>query len=116
MMKNYTQLLIFFALSLFCIGCSTNEEASIDKKQNQKGEYIYRVHHEYLFTPQPLTKNTPEPYPWENHLVGNYPKITKEFFRCKGSSLNPVRIVQNQKQAERYYDCGGSDKHSLPTS
>lgn len=54
------------------------------------------------------------PYPWEEQRISDYPKITKEFFRCKGNSLNPVRCVANEKEIARFFDCGGPQKHSLP--
>lgn len=53
-------------------------------------------------------------YPWEEKYSSIHPKITKQFFRCKGNFLNPVRVVQKGKEWERYYDCGGIQKHSLP--
>lgn len=100
----------------FLIGCSSKDEHPNDapREHIHQAEYIYRVDQEYLFLPEPPEKQTIEPYPWEKDLVGNYPKITKEFFRCKGSSLNPLRIVQKEGDVGRYLDCGGIDKHSLP--
>jgi hypothetical protein len=92
------------------------EESERDKmrEKNQKGEFIYRLHNQYFFqTPLPHF-HSKEPYPWERSFVGTQPKITKEFFRCNGSGLNPSRIVQDGKEAVHYFDCGGVDKHSLP--
>jgi hypothetical protein len=110
MIHALLMLLFFFS------GCSSGDEASKDQVRawNQKGEYIYRVHDEYLFVPPPPEKVVPPPYPWDKGVVSHYPKITKEFFRCKGSSLNPVRTVPQNGEIVRYYDCGGSEKHSLP--
>lgn len=108
---------IIFILILTTSACSSLEESPEERmsRVNQKGEYIYRHHDEFLFTTKPPEKKVPEPYPWEIGNSGKYPKITKEFFRCKGSTLNPVHVVQNKgKEPERYYDCGGSQKHSLP--
>lgn len=54
-------------------------------------------------------------YPWQTNQTSNFPTITKEHFRCRGSILNPPRITQNPNAATmRLYDCGGKDKHSLP--
>lgn len=72
------------------------------------------MHSERLFQIPPAEKLTPEPYPWEKGQTAHGPKITKEFFRCKGSSLNPVHTVQEKGELVRYFDCGGAEKHSLP--
>jgi hypothetical protein len=53
------------------------------------------------------------PYPWEEEARA-FPKITKDFFRCKGCGLNPVHIIEKGKETVRHYDCGGHLKHSLP--
>lgn len=107
---------IFLALFLFS-ACSTPEETSEEymRRLNQKGEYIYRQDNEYLFSVTLPEKKVSEPYPWEFGERGKYPRITKDFFRCKGSSLNPVRVAQTkEKETARYYDCGGCQRHSLP--
>lgn len=108
MRKTY---FIFF-LFLFS-ACSSSEENDSERArlQNAKGEYLYRRHHEYLFKPALPVKNIAPTYPWENFSSH---KVTKEFFRCKGSSLNPPRLIQQGKEIVRFADCGGSDKHSLP--
>lgn len=105
---------LFFSV-LLCFGCSSSENSKkISSQSHQKGEYIYRMHDEHLFKiPEPQLR-FPDPYPWEQGQVGNYLRITKDFFRCKGSNLNPVRVVQEGGEIVRYYDCGGSAKHSLP--
>ncbi len=100
---------------IFCGGCST--ESTSDSKRPQKaavGEYIYRLHHEKLFTPPLPEMNQRETYPWEKQSIGHLPKITKEYFRCKGSALNPIRTVVKKGEAVHYNDCGGCEKHSLP--
>lgn len=108
--------LFFVSLgSLLFSSCSNQEESTKDpSKRFQKGEYIYRMHNQHFFSISPPEINPQEPYPWEIGQVGNHPKITKEFFRCKGSSLNPVHLVQEKGELVRYYDCGGAEKHSLP--
>lgn len=41
--------------------------------------------------------------------------ITKEFFRCRGSSLHPpIPVVADGKIVENIFDCSGSSSHSLP--
>ncbi len=92
------------------VSCSSSERETV-----VKGEYLYRLHDEFLFTPEPPLKITAEPYAWETGTVGHLPKVTKEYFRCKGSSLNPLRITQTKEgEPQRLNDCGGTDKHSLP--
>lgn len=72
------------------------------------------MHDENQFqVPQPELR-TLDPYPWEKGQTAHSPKITKEYFRCKGSSLNPVHTEQQKGELVRYFDCGGSEKHSLP--
>lgn len=105
--------LILLIMAVFLSGCSSSEDAEREKArmQNAIGEYIYRNHNEYLFKLEPPIKSTPSLYPWENHSSN---QITKEYFRCKGSSLNPVHIFQQKGETVRFFDCGGSEKHSLP--
>lgn len=103
------RFLIFVAIVLFSCSDSTSKDS-----KSSPGELISRRHNEYRYLPEKNEKLKPEPYPWEKPLVGNFPSITKEFFRCKGSSLNPVRVYHNGKETARLYDCGGSEKHSLP--
>ena len=102
------------ALLLCACSSSPDPGSKESRKANMKGEYIYRVHDEHFFAVDPPTRMMPQPYPWEQGTVGHNPKITKEFFRCKGSSLNPVHVDQQNGETVRYYDCGGAEKHSLP--
>lgn len=65
-----------------------------------------------LEAPKPLT---PPPYPWQDAHGSTIAPITKEYFRCRGSSLHSPRIVlEGTKELQRYYDCSGGEKHSLP--
>jgi hypothetical protein len=105
---------VFLGFLLGCTGCSSDRGGKGVHQQNVKGEYIYRKHDEYLFQVPPLALKERDPYPWEKEQGGRYPKITKDFFRCKGSQLNPVRLVTKEKEVLRFYDCGGPQKHSLP--
>jgi hypothetical protein len=98
-------------LAMLFSGCSSSKPGS---SSQPKGEFIYRHHEDKLIQVEPLSYVERQPYPWEDREEGAYPKITKEFFRCKGSSLNPVNLVQKEKELIRYYDCGGAQKHSLP--
>src|SRR5262249_7116551 len=99
---------------LILMSCSSEGEKLSKMALQAKGEYIYRLHDEYFFTPPPPEKQPLPTYPWEEGQVGALPKMTKEYFRCKGSSLNPVHTGVQNNETVRYYDCGGSDRHSLP--
>lgn len=109
-------LFLAIFLILGCTGCSNN--ASQENKQrlgNLKGEFIFRRDNETLFATPPSRKITKEPYPWEEKYAGNFPRITKEFFRCKGDSSHPIKVMQREgKEPIRYFDCVGSQGHSLP--
>jgi hypothetical protein len=104
--------LLITLLFLLVTGCSPSENNS-KKYGNQKGEYVYRKQEEVLFIPS-AEYIPPTNYFWNKEQIGHLPKISKEYFRCKGSSLNPFRIIQKEKEIERIYDCGGTQKHSLP--
>lgn len=106
----------YLLILLLLFACSGQEpESERLRKQNQQGEFIYRMHEETFFTLASPQLQTPSLYPWEIGKSSQYPKITKEFFRCKGSQQNPAHIVQvKKKEPLRFFDCGGSEKHSLP--
>lgn len=114
-MKHTRLLLIGILIST--VACSSDDDKDHHqlRKENQKGEYLYRHHDDKFYAVAPSPERAQrEYYPWEQETVGNYPRITKEFFRCKGSSLNTVKIIPNKTETVRYYDCGGSERHSLP--
>lgn len=79
------------------------------------GDYLIRNQNEYFFTPPPPLPRTREKYPWENKYVGGFPRISKEFFRCKGNPLNPVVIQERDGKESLYYrDCLSGRRHGLP--
>jgi hypothetical protein len=54
-------------------------------------------------------------YPWESGGKGKISPITKEYFRCKGSPLNPpIPVIRDGKVVENIFDCSGPQSHSLP--
>jgi hypothetical protein len=91
-------------LVIFLLLFSSCDEKKDEK--NLKSEYICRSHDTIFFPIQKPKLQKKELYPWEEGKVENLSKITKEFFRCRGSSSNPLR--------ENYKDCGGVKEHSLP--
>lgn len=110
-------ILGIFNLLLFFF-CSCSSENPLERKNyhsSLKGEYIYRRHDDALTPLETPKLAKTEAYPWDHGNSTQYPKITKEYFRCKGSSLNNPHLVQKEsKEAERYFDCGGAQRHSLP--
>ncbi len=74
---------------------------------------IYRNQSDIFYpitTPQQVQR---APYPWESD--SNLPRITKEFFRCKGSLLHaPVMIMNEASQVAPCADCEGGSRHGLP--
>lgn len=100
---KYKYLLLFL---LLLTGCNKSDKEPI------RGEFLIRNHDEVLFTPPPPIKRPHDPYPWEKRFIGGYPRITKEFFRCKGNPLNPA-VVQKRGEKETLYhrDCSA---HGLP--
>ena len=110
---------MFYLSLLFCflIGCSGLEKSEQKKirELNTTTSLIRRHHDEILFpisTPKPQKQ---DPYPFENKWIGSHLKITKEFFRCKGSPLNPpINILNKELNTNYYLDCGGVEGHSLP--
>ena len=54
-------------------------------------------------------------YPWEGAGKGKISPITKDYFRCRGSDLNPpIPILKEGKVIENIFDCRGAASHSLP--
>lgn len=108
-MSILTKVLI--AVCLFLCGCSGAQDSEQERvrRQNAKGEFINRKHSERLYSIKIPERQVRKKYPWEDTHVGNNTKITKEYFRCKGSSLNPMRMGK-----EPIVDCGGKEAHSLP--
>ncbi|MBS0272791.1 MAG: DUF882 domain-containing protein [Proteobacteria bacterium] len=109
-MKKVTYALSLL-MGLLLGGCSSSPSPPSNPP---KGEYLFRRHDEQLVQIEPMTPFKRASYPWEEDWQCNYPKITKDFFRCQGSSLNPVHLMEKNKEVLRFYDCGGSQKHSLP--
>ena len=105
----------FLLLAIF-VSCSSTEDNALThtKHKQHKAEYIYRKHDEILMIPSSATKRPSPQYPWKKNQINGQSKISKEYFRCKGSHLNPAHIVTQKNELVYQYDCGGSEKHSLP--
>lgn len=79
----------------------------------QKGEYIGRLHDEYMHVPSAEKQILPL-YSWKGKTVGNHARITKEHFRCKGSCTNPDKRIEQPSGPFYLQDCAGNEQHSLP--
>lgn len=103
----------FFILLVFLTGCSGLEESERSRlrKMNAKGEFIYRSAEEKSYVTAPPEKRERASYPWEEGLVAGQFKITKDFFRCRGSLRSEPLVSQT---GEHLFDCGGGEQHSLP--
>lgn len=107
----------FFSLMLVVCGCSGLQNSEQDKirQQNAKGEFVYRRSDEIIYIMPPVEPRVRDKYAWEESYIGDSPRITKEWFRCKGSNAHPPRIEKKEQEAPAYfYDCGGVGRHSLP--
>lgn len=100
-------------LALGLCGCSGLEQSEQEKikKMHALSEPILRYAEEQSHAICFPEKKVRERYSWENTLAHEYPKITKEAFRCKGSG-NPKPKISRENVA--IFDCQGADKHSLP--
>ncbi len=103
-----------FLIPLLLVSCSRMDESENEKvrKYNEKKEIIYRLHSEKMFPEIVSKEKKRENYPWEESSQGSVVKLTKEYFRCKGSDVNPPR--RGQKAKEEILDCAGLEKHGLP--
>lgn len=112
-MLNYPFLFYIVFVTLFFPSCNQREKKM--KQENLKAEYIFRRAEDVLFIPEAPLPNEPMSYSWQDRYDDTLPKITKDFFRCKGDPLNPVITQKREgKEALYYRDCIGSDRHSLP--
>lgn len=96
---------------MILFGCSRMDQSENEKirKYNEKKEMIYRLDREQVFASVPNEPMKREKYPWEELPMGVI-KINKEYFRCKGSDINPPI----KGGGEEITDCGGLEKHGLP--
>lgn len=100
-------MLHFILILLLLVSCKDKKSDSQEgEKRNQKGGYVSRTADEFTAIP-PMTLVSREPYPWEEKYCGELAKITKEYFRCKGTSSNPPIMAKGER-------CADCNKHSLP--
>jgi hypothetical protein len=83
---------LFFLVA--CHGPEQSEQERI-RRQNAKGEFVYRHHADQQYALSIPKHREREKYPWEETQIGSHPRITKEYFRCH---------------------CNNVGRHSLPLS
>ena len=108
---------LYFLFLLVLAACTGPERAHEKKlrRANAKGEFILRNHDDFFYLIPPPKCRTREKYPWEKNYIGRFPKITKEFFRCKGKSSNLLHLRQEEAEREvPLFDCNGGLQHTLP--
>lgn len=83
------------------------------RRLNCKAEVIYRNRSDAIYPISPPSHLTRAPYPWESE--SNLPRLTKDFFRCKGSPLNPpILDLSDPAKPVPLTDCEGCSRHGLP--
>jgi len=107
--------LLLFILSVLtgCSGLEKSEKKKI-RERNLTFRPIQRQSDERLFPKTIHLQKKRMPYPWEKKRVGSHLRITKEFFRCQGDTLNPPIQIHQQTNLIYHLDCGGIEAHTLP--
>lgn len=80
------------------------------RRMNCKGDLIHRNENECFYPISTPTHSPRVAYPWE--AEGRLPRITKDFFRCKGKSSHPPLFVSGN--FDPIVDCEGALRHGLP--
>lgn len=97
-----------FILSVFLLcSCSSKE----DEKKSYKKEPITRSCDDKYFNQNDLVLNEMSSYPWETKEIKRLPRITNEYFKCKGSSIHMPRMILNG--SDQLVDCSGPSSHLL---
>lgn len=104
--------LCLYGLIAVCLAaCSGMERVEREKirKKNEITQPISRSSGEKKYVLKTPTHTPRAPYPWESEF--NLPRITKEFFRCKGVFTNPLKSNE-EDLSKPFIDCEG--RHGLP--
>ncbi len=112
---RYVKKALFSLFIISQIACSGLERSEYKKirKQHAVTAKVTRKKADQTFSLYTSThapgKVMISPYSWQDQHV-RPPRITKEWFQCKGSCKNPSYVLEGAT----YEDCGGSHEHSLP--
>ena len=110
-MKKIAAILLIVVGAVLVQGCRSSPP---QKRAVVKKEQLYRSDSKEAFVISPSVKTPRLPYPWQQQFPNKFPKITKEFFRCKGDFSHPAKVVETKNGLQHYLDCAGTDQHSLP--
>ncbi|HSX13154.1 MAG TPA: D-Ala-D-Ala carboxypeptidase family metallohydrolase [Chlamydiales bacterium] len=106
-LKRNILILLKIAIFSSCSGLERSEREKI-RKRNCKGESIYRNQSDRFFAIETPKHTQRALYPWESE--SNLPRITKDFFRCKGNPTHdPIATL-----GDPILDCDGGNRHGLP--
>lgn len=104
---------MFLTALMLLTSCTNSLEETEYQKIRESNKVVKKIHRkaaDHNFSQALVAKSSPKLYPWETILDSQYPYISKEFFRCKGSADHPSLLRGEQ----RIFDCGGANLHSLP--
>jgi hypothetical protein len=107
-MNRTIRILSLIALLNSCGSGFKGSEQKKLKERNSVTEWIQRSSGDQRYVVQNPEHTPRSPYPWETQA--HLPRITREFFRCRGSSLNPSLVAEDGITA--VLDCDG--RHGLP--
>lgn len=109
--RTIRKILLFWGILL--LGCSGMEQSEREKvrRLNCHGEPIYRLEKEVAYSISAPIRVSRDSYPWESE--SNLPKITKDFFRCRGNPTNP-QVLDARDITKTIADCPGCSRHGLP--
>ncbi len=103
-------LLIAGLILASCSGLQQSEHDALRRNNAVEGKLASLEAKDYAIA-TPIKAAGPV-YPWEAESGGKLPRITREYFRCKGSALNPQ--LPGAEAGELCCDCEGGQKHGLP--
>ncbi len=117
---RFSPIIALFLYILMYSSCSNNEKTPRAIFRNKNDIRVPRNAEEAKAVANQREDRLPNKrceapvYPWDEQMF-TLNSITKEYFRCKGSSLNPPHIIyENGKEKDRIWDCGGIERHGLP--
>jgi hypothetical protein len=106
--------IVYLGIICLTVGCSRLAEAENEKvrRRNATAEAIYRNAEDRFYVLGTPAHSPRAIYPWE--AEAHLPRITREYFRCKGNPANPPELHADSGAAEPLFDCEGKSRHGLP--
>ena len=112
--KENIRFFLVILLVLLSVSCGRFKQETRSGKDRAIKESIVRLKHEKMINIPPLSFKGGKIYPWEDKLVGGYPRITPAFFQCNGSIKNREKTVMIDQEKRLLFDCDGYASHGLP--